>query len=366
MPRVRRGGAAVLGRHGGQTAQIGGGGGEREGGRQIREEGVERSQIEAMARHLTEVIGPRLTGSPGMKKANEWTVRMFEEFGLENVVIEPWGEFGRGWSNEGYAGRILTPFQQPLHGQPRAWTGSTDGTVRGQAVVAPIQSMQDVERYRGRLADAFLLQSDMPEVTPAFEHPARRMSLESLLAPAPPPPRRRPRRGGRGGVGRAAVRRAPAGCPRRRGDRKDRSPGSAMAWRGKGGGADDINCQRYGAERSTGAGGIVGLSDAKTRSLIFHNKLPEPHTDMIFAVVANQFGLLGGLAVLGLYGIWIASAFATAVVTKDAFGRLIGVGCASIFTAQVVINVGMIIGLVPIIGITLPFLRCGGSARVTV
>ena len=64
--------------------------------RQIREEGFERSQIEAMARHLTEVIGPRLTGSPGMKKANEWTVRMFEEFGLENVVIEPWGEFGRG------------------------------------------------------------------------------------------------------------------------------------------------------------------------------------------------------------------------------------------------------------------------------
>jgi hypothetical protein len=63
----------------------------------IREEGFERSQIEALARYLTEVIGPRLTGSPGMKKANEWTVEMFEEFGLENSVVEPWGEFGRGW-----------------------------------------------------------------------------------------------------------------------------------------------------------------------------------------------------------------------------------------------------------------------------
>ena len=164
----------------------------------------------------------------------------------------------------------------------------------------------------------------------------------------------------------AAVLLAPAGDPMLRDHQKDRIRGIAMAWRGQGEGAHDINFQRYAAERITGAGGIVGLSDAKTLTLIFHNKLPEPHTDMIFAVVANRFGLLGGLAVLGLYGIWIASAFATAVVTKDAFGRLIVVGCASIFTAQVIINVGMILGLVPIIGITLPFLSFGGSSMVTV
>lgn len=165
---------------------------------QIREEGFERSQIEAMARHLTEVIGPRLTGSPGMKKANEWTVQMFEEFGLVNTVVEPWGEFGRGWSNEAYAGRILTPFQQALHGQPRAWTGSTDGTVRGQAIVAPIETMEDVERLRGRLADAFILQDPVAAVTPEFEHRDRRASLESLLAPPPPPGAGRRGRGGRG------------------------------------------------------------------------------------------------------------------------------------------------------------------------
>ena len=56
---------------------------------QIREEGFECSEIEALARHLTEVIGPRLTGSPGMMKANEWTVQMFEQFGLKNAVVEP-------------------------------------------------------------------------------------------------------------------------------------------------------------------------------------------------------------------------------------------------------------------------------------
>ncbi|MEE2898033.1 MAG: M20/M25/M40 family metallo-hydrolase [Gemmatimonadota bacterium] len=168
---------------------------------QIREEGLERSQVESMARHLTEVIGPRLTGSPGMKQANDWTVQMFAEFGLENAVVESWGEFGRGWTNEGYAGRILTPFQQPLHGQPRAWTGSTDGMVRGQAVVAPIQNMEDVARYRGQLANAFILQDNLAEVTPEFEHRDRRTSLESLLTPPPPPGAGRGRRGGGRGRG---------------------------------------------------------------------------------------------------------------------------------------------------------------------
>ena len=63
----------------------------------IREEGLERSQIEALAHHLTDVIGPRLTGSPGMRRANEWTAEMYREWGLSNVQIEPWGEFGQGW-----------------------------------------------------------------------------------------------------------------------------------------------------------------------------------------------------------------------------------------------------------------------------
>ncbi len=102
---------------------------------QIRHEGLENSQIEGLARYLTEVNGPRLTGSPGMQAAHEWATKMFGEWGLENIQIEPWGEFGRGWAHEDYYGRILTPWIQPLHAQPIAWTGSTDGTVRGQAMV---------------------------------------------------------------------------------------------------------------------------------------------------------------------------------------------------------------------------------------
>jgi len=63
----------------------------------IREEGFERSHIEELAHHLTDVNGPRLTGSPGMKRANDWTADMFRKWGLQNVAVEPWGEFGRGW-----------------------------------------------------------------------------------------------------------------------------------------------------------------------------------------------------------------------------------------------------------------------------
>lgn len=149
----------------------------------IREEGLERSQLPEMARYLTEVNGPRLSGSPGMQAAHEWVTSKFEEWGLENVVIEPWGEFGRGWSHEDYYGRILTPWVQPLHGQPLAWTGSTDGTVRGQAMVVEAANAEEAEALRGTLAGKFLLVEPMAEVEPEFVHRDRRFDLEDLLEP---------------------------------------------------------------------------------------------------------------------------------------------------------------------------------------
>jgi hypothetical protein len=150
----------------------------------IREEGFERSQVEAMARHLTEVIGPRLTGSPGMTRANEWTAEVFREWGLENVVVDPWGEFGRGWSHVEYRGQIRSPWSQPLHGQPLAWTGSTDGVAQGTAMVVSVNTMEDVEQYRGRLRGQFILMDSPQDVVPEFEHRDRRTSLEDLLTPA--------------------------------------------------------------------------------------------------------------------------------------------------------------------------------------
>jgi carboxypeptidase Q len=151
----------------------------------IRDEGLEHSQIPALAHWLTEVIGPRLTGSPGMKQANDWTAQKLREWGLANVQVEPWGEFGRGWEMEDYEGRVLTPFEQALPGVPSAWTGSTKGTVRGQAMALRVESPEDLEAFRGKLKGKILL-VDQPQDVDLFQDIERRASLESLLAPPPP------------------------------------------------------------------------------------------------------------------------------------------------------------------------------------
>ena len=151
--------------------------------RQIREEGLERSRIPELARYLTEVIGPRLTGSPQMREANTWTALKFREWGLQNVVVEPWGEFGRGWERVDYSGRIVTPFVQPLYAQAVAWTGSTRGTVKSDAVIIQADTVTDVAQYRGQLKGKIVLMAEPPDVEPVFEPRDRRTPLDELLAP---------------------------------------------------------------------------------------------------------------------------------------------------------------------------------------
>lgn len=157
--------------------------------RRIREEGLNRSQIEPLAQHLLDVIGPRLTGSSGMKQANQWTAAKMKEWGLDNVVVEPWGTFGRGWERVSYSGRILTPFVQPLDAMPVAWTGSTRGTIVGNAVIVQADSVADLEKYRGTLRNAIVLRTRAPNPDPEFNTGAivRRWDADSLLRPLPPP-----------------------------------------------------------------------------------------------------------------------------------------------------------------------------------
>ncbi len=120
------------------------------------------------------------------------------------------------------------------------------------------------------------------------------------------------------------------------------------------------------ARMLTGAGGLTGYSDGKTRSLVHFSRLPERHNDMVFSVIVARFGLIGGLMVLALYGLWALGAIGVAAASRDAFGRLVIVGFTAILGAQVVINVGMNVGVLPIIGLTLPFVSYGGSSMLTV
>ena len=159
---------------------------------------------------------------------------------------------------------------------------------------------------------------------------------------------------------------APAVYPLLEPHQKQRIVGYVGQLRGDRSTASDINFQAFTAQSLVGSGGIAGQPDAKARALVHFNHLPERHNDMIFAVIVCRYGQRGGLLALGLYGVWVIGALLTAWASGDRFGRILIVGLVAFVSAQVFVNVGMNIGVLPIIGITLPFISYGGSSLVTV
>ncbi|MFQ5747822.1 MAG: M20/M25/M40 family metallo-hydrolase, partial [Gemmatimonadota bacterium] len=158
----------------------------------IKEEGLRRSQVMETMSWLTDVYGPRLTGSPELREAAEWAAGRLREWGLENVALEPWGEFGRGWTNERFVAQMVSPRHAPLIGYAKAWTAGTDGPVRAEAVLAVVKSEDDLEALRGTLRGKFVLTAPVPEVPPSFGAPAHRLTDEELAqrAEQPDPTRR--------------------------------------------------------------------------------------------------------------------------------------------------------------------------------
>lgn len=125
---------------------------------------------------------------------------------------------------------------------------------------------------------------------------------------------------------------------------------------------DSSQFQSLKAITLAGAGGASGLPAEHSRVLVDLNDLPEAHNDMVYAVVVNRFGFLGGAVVLALAFVWLLAASIAAARTNDPFGRLIIVGISAIYATQIIINVGMNLGVLPIIGLTLPFVSYGGSS----
>ena len=154
---------------------------------------------------LTEVHGPRLTNSPQMRAAADWTVKKLAEWGLANVKLEPWGadaEFGRGWSNERTVLHVTKPSPWPVLAYARAWTPGTNGLVTADAVLAPLTTEADFDKFRGKLKGRIVLLQNPRAVAPLFEAPARRLTeqnLEEMESQQVAPPQAGP--GGRGGGG---------------------------------------------------------------------------------------------------------------------------------------------------------------------
>jgi len=167
----------------------------------IKEEGLQRSQIMETISFLTDVHGPRLTGSPLTRRAGEWTQGKLTEWGLQNARLESWGPFGRGWSLDGFSAKLLEPSFAPLIAYPKAWSPSTPKAVRGEPIYLNVETEADLEKYRGKLHRAIVLISPPRAVKALFEAPAQRQTDEALLklANAETPAGRSGNRGGRNG-----------------------------------------------------------------------------------------------------------------------------------------------------------------------
>ncbi|MGE3779023.1 MAG: M20/M25/M40 family metallo-hydrolase [Pirellulaceae bacterium] len=154
---------------------------DREVVARIREEGLQRSQVMETISYLTDVHGPRLTGSPGIRAAAEWTRQSLTAWGLEKARLEPWGTFGRGWSLEGFTANMVEPTFASLIAFPKAWSPSTAQLVRGTPIYLDASTEQELDRFRGKLHRAIVFLSPAREVKALFDAPARRQSDDYLL-----------------------------------------------------------------------------------------------------------------------------------------------------------------------------------------
>jgi carboxypeptidase Q len=146
----------------------------------IRYEGFHNSKVMDYASGLMDSIGERLTGSPNMKRANEWTRDQLAALGLSNAHLEPWGPFGRGWANQYVNVRMTSPDVVTLLAYPKAWTPGTNGVVQGKCIRATIDKKEDFDKYKGKLAGMIVILGADAEVKPITEAPYKRYSDDEL------------------------------------------------------------------------------------------------------------------------------------------------------------------------------------------
>ncbi len=165
----------------------------------IKKHGLENSQVMDIASWITDVYGPRLTGSPMLDKATEWAQGELKDWGMQNVQLHEWGPFGRGWELNHFEMHATGPSYWQVIAYPKAWSPSVSGTA--DIVYLDVKEEADLKNYEGKLNGKFVLMDTIRKVDAPFEAKAKRHDAESLLklanAGSPTPrPRRRNRAGG--------------------------------------------------------------------------------------------------------------------------------------------------------------------------
>jgi carboxypeptidase Q len=155
----------------------------------IRDEGLRHSHVMQFASALADGIGPRLTGSPNMAKANAWTCDTLTRIGLQNAHLEDWGEFGIGWQQINTWVRMVSPDPEPLWAQAAPWSPATKGPISGQVVYIPLDDTTNLDSYKGKLSGKIVLLGAMrptPDITqPLFKRytDAELKDLEAVQIP---------------------------------------------------------------------------------------------------------------------------------------------------------------------------------------
>jgi carboxypeptidase Q len=157
----------------------------------IKDEELNRSQVMATVEYLTDVIGPRLTNSPNLRRAQQYAIERLNTWGIPGGKLEPWGRnFGRGWTLETFSANMSAPGFSSLIAYPKAWSPSTNGVIRGEPVWLEVKTESDLLNYKGKLKGKIVLNSPARDVAPSFLPAPQRMTDEQLrkLSEEPAPP----------------------------------------------------------------------------------------------------------------------------------------------------------------------------------
>jgi carboxypeptidase Q len=142
----------------------------------ILEEIDKRSELMANIEYLCDMIGPRLTGSPGLDKANHWTRDKFRQYGLSNAHVEPW-MIERAWTRGEAKGRVVVPVEQRILLESAGWSPSTKGPRRGPVIHLKAESADELSPYKGKLKGAWVLLAEV-SVQPSPKNPQTNMEGE--------------------------------------------------------------------------------------------------------------------------------------------------------------------------------------------
>ncbi|MCB0686915.1 MAG: M20/M25/M40 family metallo-hydrolase [Saprospiraceae bacterium] len=159
----------------------------------IRKHGLNESQVMDIASWLTDVYGPRLTGSPMLDQATDWAVQTLKDWQLSNVHLEAWGPFGRGWEMEHFEMHCTGPSYWPVIAYPKAWSPSSEGEISGEVIYLNASTGAQLAKYQGQLKGKFILLDTIRNIDQGFEAPATRVDDKELLRLAnlnDPTPRR--------------------------------------------------------------------------------------------------------------------------------------------------------------------------------